>query len=122
MFGNGGVANDDEVSGASGEAVNGAIVLHPLEEREEERTAEEVGYVIELGGGDGDAGVIVPGGEGTREGGEPVGADPGTGLGAGVWGFVNGGFDGEAIVFARRRGRGRGGSAEREERDGCERE
>jgi len=122
VFGNGGVANDDEVSGASGEAVNGTIVLHPLEEREEERAAEEVGDVIELGGGDRDAGVVVPGGEGTREGGKPVGADPGTGLGAGVWGFVNGGFDGEAIAFGRRRGWNHRFPTQREERDGCERQ
>lgn len=97
MFGDGRVANDDEVSGASGEAVDGAVVLHPLEEGEEERAAEEVGDVVELGGGEGDAGVVFAGGEGAGEGGEPVGADPGSGLGCGVGVFVDGGLDGETV-------------------------
>lgn len=117
VLGDGGVANDDEVSGAGGEAVDGAVVLHPLEEREEEGAAEEIGDVVELGGGDGDAGDVVAGGEGAGEGSEPVGAEPGAGLGgAGVRGFVDGGFDGEAIGFWRRSG----DSAGREHREGCE--
>lgn len=81
MFGNGGVTNDDKVSGTGGEAVNRAVVLHPLEERKEKGAAEEVGDVVELGGGDGDAGIVIAGGEGAGEGGEPVGADPGSGFG-----------------------------------------
>lgn len=121
VLGDGGVANDDEVSGAGGEAVDGAVVLHPLEEREEERAAEEIRDVVELGGGEGNAGVVVAGGEGAGEGGEPVGAEPRAGLGgagAGVGGFVDGGFDGEAIRFWS--GRGNGGSAGKEERERCE--
>lgn len=74
MLGNGGVADDNEIAGAGGEAVDGAVLLHPFEEWEEEGAAKEVGDVVELGIGDGDAGVVA--GEGPGDGGEPVRAHP----------------------------------------------
>lgn len=74
VLGDGRIADDDEVAGSGGKAVDGAVLLHPLEEGEEEGAAEEVGDVIELRVGDGDAGG--GGGAGAGEGGEPVGAHP----------------------------------------------
>lgn len=58
VLGNGGVADDDEVPGARGEAVDGAVLVHPLEERQEEGAAEKIGDVVELGAGGGDVGVV----------------------------------------------------------------
>lgn len=75
VLGDGGVADDDEVAGAGGEAVDGAVLEHPVEEGEEEGAAQEVGDVVQLGIGHGDAGVVA-GGDGADEGGEPVRANP----------------------------------------------
>lgn len=74
VLGDGGVADNDEIAGSGGEAVDGAVLLHPFEEGEEEGAAQEVGDVVELGVGNGDAGVVP--GEGAGDRGEPVRADP----------------------------------------------
>ena len=58
MLGDGGVADYDEVPRPRGEAVHGPFLAEPLEERQEERAAEEVPHVVELGGRDGDPRVI----------------------------------------------------------------
>lgn len=57
------VADDHEVAGPGGQPVDGPTLLHPLEQREEEGPTEEVGDVVELGAGGGDAGAVVGGGE-----------------------------------------------------------
>lgn len=58
VLGNGGIADDDEVTGAGGEAVNGTILDHPFVKGEEECAAEEVRDVVEAGVGDGDSRVV----------------------------------------------------------------
>jgi hypothetical protein len=58
VLGDGGVADDDEVPWPCGEAVHGPFLSEPLEERQEERAAEEVLHVVELGGRDGDPRVV----------------------------------------------------------------
>lgn len=77
MLGNGRVADNDEIAGAGGQAVNGAIKVHPFEKGEEEGAAEEVGDVVELSGGDRDARIAaLRGGQRAGKGGQPVRAHP----------------------------------------------
>lgn len=108
VLGDGGVADDDEVAGPGGEAVDGAVLEHPLEEWEEEGAAQEVGDVLQLGIGHGDAGIVL-GSEGSGEGGEPVRAHPraraAAGLGLGL---------GRGIAEGRGRDKGKGFSSEEE--------
>lgn len=46
---NGGVTNHDKISRASGEPVNGSVVIHPLEEWKKKSSAEKIRNSIELG-------------------------------------------------------------------------
>lgn len=95
-----GVADHHEVPWTRRETVDGSVLLHPLEERQEQGAAEEVGHVVELGAGDGDPGAVAgAGGQRAGEGGEPVGADPGAGLGAAGLGAFGGGGGGGGVVL-----------------------
>lgn len=77
MPGDGGVADDDKVLWPRGKAVHGPFLAEPLEERQEERAAEEVPHIIELGGRDGDPRVVAAApADRARERREPVGARP----------------------------------------------
>jgi hypothetical protein len=79
--GDGGVADDDKVLWPRGKAVHGPFLAEPLEERQEERAAEEVPHIIELGGCDGDPRVVAAApADRARERREPVGARPRGGI------------------------------------------
>lgn len=100
MLCDGGVTDYHEVTGAGGEAVDGAVLEHQLEEGQEEGASEEVGDVLQLGVGDGDAGIVAAAeGEGAHEGGQPVGADP-RAIGGGVVRVVLGRGCGDGMGFS----------------------
>lgn len=119
------VADHHEVPRARRKAVDGAALVHPLEERQEQSPAEQVGHVVELGAGDGDPGAVA-GADGQRpgQGGEPVGADPRAGLGvAGLRALDGGVLLGGASDRARAKGReiaGRGDEGRERRRRGAE--
>lgn len=95
------IADDDKVARPSREAINWAILLHPLEQREEEGTPKEIRDIVELGVRHRNAGFVLPR-KGTGQGGEPVRADPGA---AAAWLLLGG---------RRRRRRNSASQAERD--------